>query len=323
MAYGYRNNAPDLSTSWGFFRGGALPGQLTDLSEKIIASGVNRRNTYLMEGTVDITTGSLYGAAATLAGTSFVMTSWFTALGVAATAGQVTAVNSALATLLGTAGNPAASQVLFVAAINAAFVANGGGITAVMGGSTGKHLVLSSPYGSFVLAAAGTDTAGAAVGLGTVSTFQAQTIQSQVGGIEFGVAVVQSSDGKGFVSAPLLDSDVILGLSMREPNAKPILPDGTVVYRPLDPVGFVKLGEIWCIAAEAVAQYDTVISLTQGNAYDVDANNVPIPGALGALSAGAAGVGRVALDGASGNIKARWQGTYSRGQLGKVLVTQQ
>jgi len=271
----------------------AYAGMVVDGTETIEITRTNTSNRYVATGTADATAGGLY-AAGTLTGKVL-------SLGVA---------GGALSSL--TLANPGnvATQAAFLAAIKAK--SEWAGINAQIGGPNGNQLVLSHPLG-ITIDVNGTSTANAVLGL-TAGVVASQSIIA----IDFGVAVAAASYGSNldefFCQAPSLDSDIITGLSIRDTMARPVGTDRKVDYAAAYPVRIMRLGFMWVYAAEAVKQGDTVCSITQGNSM------VALNGALGSIATTAAGVGRVALDGTNGNIKATWETTRTAGQLGKVWV---
>ena len=285
MAY---NSMPDLTTAGGQTFAQGLPGQIVDTSDCVIDSGLNDRQIYMDIGTADATAGALYGA------------------GTLDTKVLSLAVNGAAASSLTLA---AASNVATLAAFLAAIKAKTewAGINAQIGGPNGNQLVLSAVNG-LVVSANGTSTANAVLGL-TAGTKTAWAVNA----IDFGVAVVKSNyDGR--VSQPLLDSDVIAGISIRNPFARAADSTGKIDYARSCAVPFMKFGYVWAVAAEDGVAGDAVISLTQGNTYTGGLwGGESVRGALGTATGGAVGYGRV-------NVGAVWDTTPVKGTLGRVRI---
>jgi hypothetical protein len=286
MAY---NAMPDLTTAGGQTFALGLPGQLVDTADTTVDSGINDRLTYLAIGSTDATAGALYGVGGSLDGLVL-------SLGVN---------GAAYSSLTLAVGGNAATQAAFIAAIKAKTA--WAGINAQIGGPNGNQLVLSAVNG-LAVNVVGTSTANTALGL-TAGTKTAWGVAA----IDFGVAVVKSNyDGR--VSQPILDSDIIAGISIRNPFARAAASTGQIDYTQSYAVPYLKTGYVWVVAAEDGVAGDAVISLTQGNTYTGGLwGGSSIPGALGTATGGAAGVGRV-------SVGAVWETTPAKGTLGKVRI---
>jgi putative methionine-R-sulfoxide reductase with GAF domain len=280
---------PDLTTAGGQTFPVGLPGQVTDTSDIVVDSGINDRQIFMAIGSADATAGALYGAGT--------LTTKVLSLGVN---------GAAISGLTLAAGSNVASLAAFIAAIKAK--TEWAGINAQIGGPNGNQLVLSAVNG-LVVDVNGTSTANAVLGL-TAGTRTAWAVNA----VDFGVAVVRSNfDGR--ISQPLLDSDVIVGISVRNPFARAASSTGQIDYAQSFAVPFMRFGNVYAVAAEDGVAGDAVISLTQGNTFTGGLwGGSVVPGALGTSTAGAAGVGRVAVTGAT------WDTTPVKGVLGKVRI---
>jgi hypothetical protein len=121
--------------------------------------------------------------------------------------------------------------------------------------------------------------------------------------IAFGRAVARGSSGDCKVQAG--DSDVIIGISVRDMAAVPASTDGnnTTTIAQNDYVTILRDGFIFAVAAEAVRDGDQVISLTSGG------------GTLAGTKGGAAGAGRLTVTGAI------WQGAVALGEVGIIRIS--
>lgn len=126
--------------------------------------------------------------------------------------------------------------------------------------------------------------------------------------IDFGFAVARSA-ANDTCQAPTNIAHLVIGIALRH-AIRPASADGqnTVLYRRFDAVPIKTLGYIYALAAETTVRGDGVIARTATN------------GSLGSTTGGAAGAGRIALNGASGNVKAVWETTTTAGQIGIVKV---
>jgi hypothetical protein len=121
--------------------------------------------------------------------------------------------------------------------------------------------------------------------------------------IDFGVAVARIAVGDGIsCKAPTADTDVIVGLSVRQMTKVYNPATGTVSFAVGDDLGVLREGYMWVTAIEAAAEGAGVISLTAQN------------GALGSTTAAAAGAGRVLVPGA------KWDEPVAAGKLGRVVI---
>lgn len=118
--------------------------------------------------------------------------------------------------------------------------------------------------------------------------------------IDFGVAVARGS-ADGTCQAQQADADVIIGISVRSP-IMPADSAGEIKYLQKAAVPVMKQGYIYAVAFQNVVQGDGVIAVTAQN------------GKLSGTTAGAAGVGRVAVPGAV------WESTTSAGQVGLIRI---
>lgn len=145
---------------------------------------------------------------------------------------------------------------------------------------------------------------------GQVADFNPTTIERKTNSaavaIDFGRFVARSS-ADDTCKAPTLDADKIIGVSVRHPV---MVADasGNVVYVQYYSLPIMREGYIWAIAAENAVRGDTAISITAGN------------GTVGSTTGGAAGTGRIAMDGTAGNIKAVWEHTTAAGEVGLLRV---
>ena len=275
---------PNPATAGGFLLSTGYPGQLADTAESVTDSRINNRQTYMVVGSADATAGALYGTSATL-----------NTLVLSLKIG--TAAYSSL-TLSGT-GNTA-TLAAFLAAIKAK--TEWAGIDAQIGGPNGNQLVLT--HASLITVnVVGTSTSNTALGLTAGAT-----TMTGVASIEFGCAVAVSPLGDDYCQAPVVDDDRILGISVRNPYARAQGTDNTIDYKQAYAVPIALAGYIWVLAAESGKRSDTVMSLTQGN------TTVPANGALGTLTGGAAGYGRVLVPNAT------WETTPVAGAVGKIRI---
>lgn len=120
--------------------------------------------------------------------------------------------------------------------------------------------------------------------------------------VQYGSAVARSTTDDS-CKAPTLDADKILGLALRQPirPADPVT--GLTAYLQYDAVPILIDGDVWAVTAEAVTRGDAVISITASN------------GALGSVTGGAAGAGRVSVPNAT------WQFTTTANQTNKIRIT--
>jgi hypothetical protein len=121
--------------------------------------------------------------------------------------------------------------------------------------------------------------------------------------IDFAYAVARGT-GDNSCKAIAVDGDTPIGISVRYP-IRPADSTGVVKYAQNDSVPVMRRGNIFAIAYENAAAGDAVISVTaQG-------------GKLGSTTGGAAGTGRVAINGAY------WQGAVTAGSIGKIRINNQ
>lgn len=132
-------------------------------------------------------------------------------------------------------------------------------------------------------------------------------VNSAATAIDFGYIVVRSS-ADDTCKLPAADADDILGFSIRHAT-KPADSNGDVKYAQYESVPILREGRIYVLALENATRGDTVISVTAS------------PGRAGSTTGGAAGAGRVALDGSNGNAKATWETTTTAGNIGVVRVS--
>lgn len=118
--------------------------------------------------------------------------------------------------------------------------------------------------------------------------------------IDFGVAVARSA-ADGTCKAPTLDTDKIIGISMRH-AIRPADTSNNVTYAQYDSVPILKDGFIYATAYENATRGDAVLSVTAQN------------GKLGSTTGGAAGAGRVVVPGAT------WETTTTAGQIGVIRI---
>lgn len=123
-------------------------------------------------------------------------------------------------------------------------------------------------------------------------------INDQATAIDFGVAVARSA-ADDTCKAPAADGDKIIGISVRH-AIRPADSSGNVTYAQKDSVPILRSGYVFATAYENATRGDGVISVTAQN------------GKLGSTTGGAAGVGRVAVPGAT------WETTTSAGQIGII-----
>ena len=127
-------------------------------------------------------------------------------------------------------------------------------------------------------------------------------INENVLAVAFGRAVARGAADNGCY-APLIDGDVIIGISGRHATMPASFSAGDVNFVQFAAVPVVKEGDIYAIAIETTNQGDGVISLTASN------------GTLGSTTGGAAGAGRVAVPGAT------WETDTAAGELGLIRIT--
>lgn len=123
-------------------------------------------------------------------------------------------------------------------------------------------------------------------------------INDQALAIDFGVAVARSA-ADNTCKAPTDDGDKIIGITVRH-AIRPADSSGNVTYAQKDAVPILRSGYVYATAYENATRGDGVISVTAQN------------GKLGSTTGGAAGVGRVAVPGAT------WETTTSAGQIGII-----
>lgn len=125
-------------------------------------------------------------------------------------------------------------------------------------------------------------------------------INDQATAIDFGVAVARSA-ANDTCKAPAADGDKIVGISVRH-AIRPADSSNNVTYAQKDAVPVLRDGFVYAVAYENAARGDGVISVTAQN------------GKLGSTTGGAAGLGRVAVPGAT------WETTTTAGQIGIVRI---
>jgi hypothetical protein len=121
--------------------------------------------------------------------------------------------------------------------------------------------------------------------------------------IDFGYAVVRGA-ANDTCKAPSADGDVVIGISVRNSTIHAATTAGEVTYTRYDSVAIMREGYIHAVAAENTTRGTGVLSLTAQF------------GKLGAVSAGAAGAGRVAV------TNATWETTTTAGSVGLVRINQ-
>jgi hypothetical protein len=125
--------------------------------------------------------------------------------------------------------------------------------------------------------------------------------------IDFGVAVARSA-ANDTCKAPAADGDKIVGISVRH-AIRPADASNNVNYAQKDAVPVLRDGYVYAVAYENATRGDTAISVTAQN------------GKIGSTTGGAAGGGRIALDGTSGKPKVTWETTTTAGQIGILRVS--
>lgn len=118
--------------------------------------------------------------------------------------------------------------------------------------------------------------------------------------IDFGVAVARGA-ADDTCKAPAADGDKIIGISVRH-AIRPADASNNVTYAQRDSVPILREGYVYAVAFENATRGDGVISVTAQN------------GKLGSTTGGAAGVGRVAVPGAT------WETTTTAGQIGIIRI---
>lgn len=125
--------------------------------------------------------------------------------------------------------------------------------------------------------------------------------------IDFGVVVARGASDDT-CKAPSADADRLIGISARH-AIRPADAANNVTYGQRDSVPILRDGYVYAVAFENAVRGDTAISVTaQG-------------GKVGSTTGGAAGAGRIALDGTSGKPKVTWETTTSAGQIGILRVS--
>jgi hypothetical protein len=121
--------------------------------------------------------------------------------------------------------------------------------------------------------------------------------------IAFGRAVARGASG-GCVAVSG-DSDVVIGLSIRDMTLTPASTDGnnTTTYAQYAMVGLLRDGFMYAAAAEDVRDGDQVIALTTGG------------GTLAGTKGGVAGAGRLLVTGAV------WQEAVTSGSIGIIRIS--
>lgn len=139
---------------------------------------------------------------------------------------------------------------------------------------------------------------------GQPADFNPSTIESRTNlnatSINFGVAVCRGTTDDS-CKPQLLDADKILGISVRSP-IQPADATGEIVYKQNESVPVMREGNIWALAFEATNRGDGVIAVTAQT------------GKLGSVTGGVAGVGRVAVPGAT------WETTTAAGAVGLIRI---
>lgn len=125
-------------------------------------------------------------------------------------------------------------------------------------------------------------------------------INDQVLAIDFGVAVARSA-ADNTCKAPTLDADKIIGISIRH-AIRPADSSNNVTYAQKDAVPILKDGFIYATAFETTTRGDAVLSVTAQN------------GKLGSTTGGVAGVGRIAVPGAT------WETSQAAGVIGIIRI---
>lgn len=146
---------------------------------------------------------------------------------------------------------------------------------------------------------------------GDIVDFQPTELDSKINesatAIDFGVPVSRGAADntcKPFATI----ADKVIGVSVRHAIRPPIDLAGNVKYAQYDSVPLLRQnGFIYAVAVENATRDDVAIALT------ATAN-------FGSTTGGAAGAGRLALDGTSGNIKAIWETTTAAGSIGIIRV---
>jgi hypothetical protein len=137
------------------------------------------------------------------------------------------------------------------------------------------------------------------------------TIESKINeaatAIDFGVAVARGASDDT-CKAPTADGDKLIGISCRH-AIRPADSSNNVTYGQRDSVPIVRNGYVYATAYENATRGDTAISVTAQN------------GKIGSTTGGAAGAGRIALDGTSGKPKVTWETTTTAGNIGILRVS--
>ncbi len=125
--------------------------------------------------------------------------------------------------------------------------------------------------------------------------------------IDYGIAVARGASDDT-CKAPAADGDKLIGISVRH-AIRPGDSSNNVSYGQRDSVPILRDGYVYAVAYENATRGDTAISVTAQN------------GKIGSTTGGAAGAGRVALDGTSGKPKVTWENTTAAGQIGILRVS--
>lgn len=131
----------------------------------------------------------------------------------------------------------------------------------------------------------------------SISNIDTRAVET-VAGIGFGLACGRGVDDKGVVLGAVAATDFV-GISVRDTTLPPIVGATVDVYPRYASAGILTEGDIWVIAAAAVADGE-----------DVTYNNV-----TGALSTIAVGAGQFLI------VGARWMTTATIGTLGVIRLT--
>jgi hypothetical protein len=146
---------------------------------------------------------------------------------------------------------------------------------------------------------------------GQVADLNPATIESKTnsatGVIAFGQFVVRSS-ADDTCKAVAIDADKVIGVAVRHAIRPVYDASGNVGYQQYDSVPIMREGYVFALAAENAVRGDTAISITAGF------------GTIGSTTGGAAGTGRILMDGSAGNIEAVWETTTTAGQIGLLRV---
>ena len=136
-------------------------------------------------------------------------------------------------------------------------------------------------------------------------TIQSLTNEAAVA-IDYGVAVARGA-ADDTCKAPTADGNLLIGISGRH-AIRPADSSNNVTYAQRDSVPVVREGYVYATAYENATRGDVAISVTAQN------------GKVGSTTGGAAGAGRIALDGTSGKPKVTWETTTTAGQIGVLRV---